>query len=111
MPENLVIFGFVAAGLVGLNGKIVYDWLKQRKTGQEKQYCPLHTPHHEDIEGLKRCTMVLKGDVSRHEVLLTERTTEIFKKLDESAGDIKELGASVSKIARDLAVFVSHGTK
>ncbi|MHC4106102.1 MAG: hypothetical protein ACYSR9_14260, partial [Planctomycetota bacterium] len=77
LEKALLVCG---AALVGLNGKIVFDWLKARKNGGIKLSatdCPMHGQHHEDIAELKQCTRHLKSEVAVQD----ERTQTILKRL------------------------------
>lgn len=71
-----ILLGLVLANLVGLNFKIVWEWLKGRRTGEEKggSVCPIHEACRPVIEDVKQ-------KVNRHEVLIQEHHADIFREL------------------------------
>jgi hypothetical protein len=101
------------ANLVALNGKIVWDWLVSVRKGDTAPTfmsspfkitdCPLHSDHHKALESLKHCNDIMKRDITRQDIVITERTTEIFKTLGRYREDFKQVMDSISEINDRLA--------
>jgi len=96
LEKALWLFG---AAMVGLNGKIVFDWLKaKRNRSTAASTCPLHDQHHEDIVELKRCTRHMKSEIA----IQDERTETILKCFDERREDFKVIRGEISDIKVSL---------
>lgn len=110
MDLQTSLTGFAAANLAALNIKIIWDWLKRRNgTPALKSFscsdCPAHNGHSKGIEDLRKCVNLQKQDITRHEVIITERTHEIFKKLEEGNKEFKNIAKQVGSIRESIAAI------
>jgi hypothetical protein len=71
-----ILLGLVLANLVGLNFKIVWEWLRSHRAEEGKGgvMCPIHEACRPVIDDVKQ-------KVGRHEVLIQEHHADIFREL------------------------------
>jgi hypothetical protein len=84
-----IIAGVLAANMVGLNFKIVYDWLKSRKEvggshGGGTGGCPLHSIVQQKSDQMEAIVSALEKSFKVHEAVADERIAKI--RLDMARG-------------------------
>jgi hypothetical protein len=87
-----------AAAMVGLNGKIVFDWLRAKRNGRSGATCPLHEQCQSEVSDLKRCTAHMKSELAVQD----ERTETILKRLDDGREDFRIMRGEISDIKVSL---------
>lgn len=94
-----IIGSAILANLIGINGKIVYDWLKTGRNGKKSPTllhklpddCPACDGMKTAVEELRRGSTLTGQDLTRHEVLITERTSEIFREIKEIKCELRDI--------------------
>lgn len=115
-PEYYIAISLIGSFSLGLIGKIVFDWLKNRNGGEgtvsKRLLCE------QEFTTIKRDIVTMDGKVGRLDACLTQekikintlemQSAEHEKRLDQGRKDFREIKADVSNINKNIAVLLDR---
>jgi len=110
-PNLINYVGLVAMGTgVGISGRIIFDWLKNRNGNQTKEQPVIEQPDVHSVLGSSECFKWKTGVDSR---LATYKSVlnSHEKRLDKGSEDFDGIKKNIAGIDKSLAVFAAEFKK
>lgn len=106
-----IIYGAIIGQFTVLIGKIIWDWLQNKRQPAQAQSCGSCNDLKQKISKCENCLMSLKQKTERHETLIDEHQKAIAERLKEGSILMTKLQTDVSSIKENIAVLLDRSNE
>jgi len=97
--ENQTIAYIILANVIALNFKIVWEFIKERKNGNNNNHtCLFHNTHNSQIKKLEVCVNAMKREDAKFHATVETELKNIATQLNDGKEHFKTLSKSINHL-------------